>query len=202
MCRAKTCVFPSLGRWLSPTLLPFAVLAGLLGCWPATAAAQSTPSPDIFAVGVSRGFAVEVNGSAAVDSDTLWFRWTRRPGGRVLGGEPAVGVEVIPLIRFHQDPRAYGGGLRLMLENRFRPHAPVRPVFRIAAGMIFTNRRVPAGETHHNFTALAGVGLEIDISRSNALSVEYRFQHLSNADTGGFRNPGINDHSVLLGLTW
>jgi opacity protein-like surface antigen len=52
----------------------------------------------------------------------------------------------------------------------------------------------------HMFTDIHGFGLDIDLSERWQLAPEYRFHHVSNANTGAV-NPGINTHTLVLGLT-
>lgn len=51
-----------------------------------------------------------------------------------------------------------------------------------------------------NFTPQVGVGLRYRIGERSALSLEYRFAHISD---GGIteRNGGINSHLVLIGFS-
>ena len=100
---------------------------------------------------------------------------------------------------FDQQPRAYASGFNLVFEQHFGASEEVTPVFRIGAGFLYGNRRVPPTETRHNFTLLTGLGLNVKLSDRSVLALEYRLHHVSNAGIG-FRNPGINAHTILLGL--
>lgn len=155
---------------------------------------------NILAVNVAYGAAISYNGSVETDLAALLVRWTHTTNGRVLGGQPAWGVELIPLITVDQQPRAYGAGWHLIYEQRYRTQAAVRPVLSLGAGMIFTDKKVPIGETHYNFSLLVGAGVEIDLSPRTALNLGYRLRHVSNANTG-VRNPGINAHTLLVGIS-
>jgi opacity protein-like surface antigen len=74
-------------------------------------------------------------------------------------------------------------------------------VFRAGAGILYASREVLPGETRLNFSLLVGIGVDIDISKKLQLAPEYRFHHVSNANTGPI-NPGINTHTLVLGLTF
>ncbi len=156
---------------------------------------------NILAIAAAYGLAAEINGSVPTNASSLWIRWTHRTTARVAAGEPAWGFELMPVITVDQEPRAYGAGGHFVYEHRWLPGGRVRPVLRIGAGMVFTNRAVPVGETRYNFSLFAGGGLEFEVARGRSLTLEYRLHHISNADTG-FRNPGINAHTVGFGVAW
>lgn len=159
------------------------------------------PRRNILTVAAAYGFATEINGSVPTDASSLWIRWTHRTRARFLGGEPAWGFELVPVMTVNQEPRAYGAGGHFVYEHRWRPDGHVRPVLRTGAGMVFTNKAVPVGETRYNFSLFAGAGVEFEVARGRWFTLEYRLHHISNADTG-FRNPGINAHTVGFGIAW
>ncbi len=189
--------------WASILLLSFACAQ------PALAQQDTSPEPgssptespgrNLLAVSASYGNAIEINGSVRTDIGGVWIRWTRMTEERVLGAQPAYGFEVAPFLTVDQDPRAYGFGGRFVYEQRWRPERSFRPVLRAGVGMMYTDRAVPVGETHHNFSLFAGMGIEAALGDRIALSLEYRLHHVSNAKTGN-RNPGINTHTILIGL--
>lgn len=170
---------------------------------PAASRVTAVPGRTIFGGLLSRGFADEINGSVEIDVTTVALRWSRifgSPDGRFLGALPGLGVEVVPAMLFHQEPTAWAAGFHLLYEHRFVTDG-VLPTLRLGAGFLHGNRRVPPGETRHNFSLLAGLGIDIPLGRSTALGVEYRLHHVSNADTGP-RNPGINAHTLVTGLSF
>ncbi|MCL2659919.1 MAG: acyloxyacyl hydrolase [Acidobacteriaceae bacterium] len=88
-------------------------------------------------------------------------------------------------------------GLRLNLLPRRR----LQPVFSLAGGYLFSTRPIPiAGAGSYNFTLEIGGGLEFylrptqseSLFGNRSLRVEYRFHHISNADTAN-SNPGIEN---------
>jgi opacity protein-like surface antigen len=160
-------------------------------------------SGQALSVFVSRGWAVAINGSSEIDMQSVGARWSRRwrPVGKGwLHGNPTLSVELIPYMDFDQDPRASAPALNLVYEHRFSPAAKVHPILRAGAGILYASSDVPPGETHLNFSLLLGLGLDIDLSQRWQLAPEYRFHHVSNANTGPI-NPGINAHTLILGLT-
>ncbi|MFW6198761.1 MAG: acyloxyacyl hydrolase [Acidobacteriota bacterium] len=123
--------------------------------------------------------------------------------GRDLGGGPgpvSLLVELLPLFTVSQQSRAWGGGLDLLL--RYTPgDADWRPAFLGGIGMVVTDERVPPGETHLNFMPQVGVGLRRMLADDVALTLEYRFHHLSNAGLSE-SNPGINAHMAVFVVSW
>ena len=99
-----------------------------------------------------------------------------------------------------QQPRAAGGGLNLLIRYTWTS-GRWRPSLLGGAGVVFTDEQVPPGETTHNFSPQAGVGVAYMLEPNWALSGEYRFHHLSNKGATE-TNPGINSHLVLFGVSW
>ncbi|MFW6198760.1 MAG: acyloxyacyl hydrolase [Acidobacteriota bacterium] len=164
---------------------------------------SAAPGRTILAGLVSHGLAREINSSTDTDVTTVALRWSRVFGttdGRFLGARPGIGVEIVPAMLFHQDPTAWAAGFHLLYEHRFVTDG-VLPTLRLGAGFLHGNREVPPGETRHNFSLLAGLGLDIPVGRATALTLEYRLHHVSNANTGTI-NPGINAHTAVAGVSF
>jgi hypothetical protein len=152
----------------------------------------------------SSGWAFVINGSRPIDMRSVGFRWSRRwrpAGNGWLLGNPTLSVELIPAMTFDQEPKARAPAFNLVYEHRFVRTARLHPVFRAGAGILYASREVLPGETRLNFSLLVGIGVDIDISKKLQLAPEYRFHHVSNANTGPI-NPGINTHTLVLGLTF
>jgi len=149
------------------------------------------------------GQAVSINGSREIDIRSAGVRWSLRwrpVGDGWLRGNPTFSVELMPVVEFEQKPAARGPGLNLIYEHRLMPRAALHPVLRAGAGILFADREVPPGVTRLNFSLLVGFGLDVDLSGRWQLAPEYRFHHVSNADTGPI-NPGVNTHTLVLGIT-
>jgi hypothetical protein len=152
----------------------------------------------------SSGSAVVINGSRSVDMRSVGLRWSHRwlPKGRDwLHGNPTLSVELIPVMRFSQEPEASAPAFNVLYEHRMAPAGSIHPVMRVGAGILYASGEVPPGVTRLNFSLLVGIGLDIDLSKRLQLAPEYRFHHVSNANTGPI-NPGINAHTLVLGLTY
>lgn len=152
----------------------------------------------------SGGIPQVINRSADVAIVQAGVRWSHlwgRAGGGFLRGHPAFAVELLPLMTFDQQPRSFAAGFNLLYEHHFATGGRAIPVWRIGAGALYASEPTPPRETRHNFSLLTGLGLHIPVQDRTALSLEYRFHHVSNADSG-FRNPGINAHTIVVGVTF
>jgi opacity protein-like surface antigen len=57
------------------------------------------------------------------------------------------------------------------------------------------------GQTHFNFTAQLGGGVQLfTFSRHAALDLGYKYHHISNANLGD-KNPGMDSHMVFVGVS-
>lgn len=154
------------------------------------------------------GFGINqvINGSAAgIDIGTAGVRVSRLWGeqfGSFLRGHPAVALELVPLMAFVRDGgNTLAVGTNLVYEHHFAARGRVLPVWQIGAGFLYADDPVPDGETQHNFSVLTGLGVEVLLGNRSAVSIGYRFHHVSNANTGNV-NPGVNAHSVILGVSF
>ena len=150
---------------------------------------------------VMHGFADTLNGSADDNYDGVGVRASFPVGQRGLGPSSSVGVEFIPAVWFADDRDSYAGGLHVLYEHRFAQRRAVTPVLRAGTGMWLADQPVPRGATRHNFSLFGGAGVDIALGSRRTLGLEYRFHHLSNADTGDF-NPGINAHALVAVLSY
>ncbi len=82
----------------------------------------------------------------------------------------------------------------------FRPHEKLQPFLDWHGGTMFSTRAIPidfAGS--FNFTVDAGAGFEFYRTQQQSICVEYRYHHISNANSAAY-NPGID--SGVLQLTY
>jgi opacity protein-like surface antigen len=101
---------------------------------------------------------------------------------------------------FQQKRTAHVGGVASLLKYNFRTGTDFTPFVEAGAGVSYATKRVPPGGTNFNFILQTGVGLQYAISDRHALSFEWLYHHLSNADTGD-HNPGFNTSLFLLGFS-
>ena len=70
-----------------------------------------------------------------------------------------------------------------------------------AAGVLAFNSEMPVERSRkRNFALEAGVGIEREVSGGAALTIGYKFHHLSNAGTGE-ANPGLDANVVYLSMS-
>lgn len=74
-----------------------------------------------------------------------------------------------------------------------------QPYIKAGIGGIFTSQHIPEQSTQLNFCEHLGGGAHYFFDASNALSVEVRYRHLSNADIKE-PNKGISGYLTLVGL--
>ena len=81
----------------------------------------------------------------------------------------------------------------------FQGSTIVQPYIDVGTGPMWSNRRVPAATSRFNMNSQLHVALMIAPESSHAISIGYRFSHISN---GGdvHRNPGWNLHSLFVGV--
>ncbi len=96
---------------------------------------------------------------------------------------------------------AFGFGVApLGVVRRFARDRRASPFVAVNGGALVFDRRVPTTKaSRFNFTASAELGLRIGPPDESALTVSYRFHHISNAGTAG-ENPGLASHLITLGL--
>lgn len=75
----------------------------------------------------------------------------------------------------------------------FRPRHALQPILDWHAGTMFSTHPIPIyyGGSF-NFTVDVGAGFELYRTRSKSIRAEYRYHHISNADTAA-QNPGIDN---------
>ena len=180
-----------------------------------TAAAQHDSAPSgllgsgsgsIWSVYYGYGFNHVINNSAeGIDLASTGLRWTHlwsQKGGGFLRGHPGFAVEVMPLTIFiGSASTSYGAGFNFLYEHHFAARGRVLPIWRIGTGFLYANTETPRGETNHNFSLLTALGVDIAIAPTGALLLEYRFHHISNAESG-LVNPGINAHTIVFGVSF
>jgi hypothetical protein len=150
------------------------------------------------------------------------FRW-----GRVIGTAKGVTwqylFEAVPLIislknevtnPYYISPAAtpneyptkretsYGVGLTpVSFRFYFLPKSRIKPFTQIGAGFIFMNKPMPQPDTMRlNFAGYWGGGVMYQIKRDRAITLTYRYLHISNANVA--YNPGYNANVFALGYSF
>jgi hypothetical protein len=128
--------------------------------------------------------------------------------------------EVVPIAVLHQPTEQYFnsqlnavftqqantryafGVTPLGLQFNVRRHHRVQPFADIHAGMLYFNDNVPVPTARRfNFTFNFGAGVEIFTSERGALTVGFKYHHLSNNETAP-ANPGVDSPMPYVGYSW
>jgi len=124
----------------------------------------------------------------------------------VIGKVPYKGaleflVEPIAMFQFEPNNR-YALGLSALLRYNFwTPSRRVTPFFDAGGGVMWTNLGLPDLGSNFNFQLQFGPGLHVHFNRGTALTFQYRFHHISNAETAK-PNFSINSSLLLIGVTF
>lgn len=106
--------------------------------------------------------------------------------------------------RIERDRRtAYAFGVApLGLQINFRPRKKLQPFVNASGGMLYFDKQIPrAVGTRFLFTADLGAGLEFKLKNQRAITVGYKYLHLSNANRG-FENPGFDQNLFYVGYSF
>ncbi|HEY0459964.1 MAG TPA: acyloxyacyl hydrolase [Pyrinomonadaceae bacterium] len=100
-------------------------------------------------------------------------------------------------------PTRYAWGIApLGLRFNFRPRRRVQPFAESTGGFLYFNKTTPNfGGTRFNFTIDVGGGLEFKLKNKRALTVGYKYYHISNGFRGDY-NPGYDNNLIYLGYTF
>lgn len=122
-------------------------------------------------------------------------------GPRPLRGRFELAFEVVPIYAQYAPRSTYGFGLTpLVWRWNFEPRQKFMSYAELAGGGLWTSHDVPERTTTSNFTAHASYGIRYLISPSRTINLSYRFHHISNGNRLE-RNPGVNAHVVMVGLS-
>jgi Lipid A 3-O-deacylase (PagL) len=102
----------------------------------------------------------------------------------------------------YDGPGNYIAGGTLWMRYNFVPlNCPVVPYGQLGAGFLFTDIDHRYDGQNFNFNLDAAAGLRIPLCSRSSLNLEYRAQHISNANTGK-RNIGINSQGPIASISW
>lgn len=158
-----------------------------------------------FGVGLGAGFGVAAMGSRSHHHwalGTAQYGWmlTDPIGEGWLRGNPELLVEVFGGMQFHPSDAYVIGGAPLIRYN-FMPGGRWVPFVDLGAGLTATDIRDGDLSTTFEFNLQFGAGAHYFLRRDLALTLQYRFFHLSNANLDA-PNLGVNNNTVLLGVGW
>ena len=98
---------------------------------------------------------------------------------------------------------SWGVGLSPVgLQLGFMPRGRVQPFFSENSGMLYFNQRVLSSQASQLlFSTDLGLGLNIFVKQRRALTLGYRYQHLSNANISE-KNPGTDADTFYAGFSF
>lgn len=112
--------------------------------------------------------------------------------------------ELFTEIPFHLvvDPQVRGmtGGY-LLGSWKFTSFDSFAPYVFAGGGVVYTDLKLPTMGTRLDFSFQGGTGLQWFVANKTALSLEYRYHHISNAGTATPNEP-LNSSKILLGVVW
>jgi len=103
--------------------------------------------------------------------------------------------------RFAQQT-VYGGAFNPSIARwNFTSGKRLAPFVELGGGVLFTNHDIPFGSSNVNFTPQAAIGVNIFTREKRAVSLDFRYEHISNAGLAK-PNPGINTIQGGIGYHW
>ncbi|MDB6121972.1 MAG: ompW [Pedosphaera sp.] len=102
----------------------------------------------------------------------------------------------------YEGPGKYIAGGTIWLRYNFIPHhSRLIPFLQIGGGFVVTDIDHRYDGQDFNFNLAAATGLRFFVCPHSTVNLEYRFQHISNANLGN-RNLGINAHGPILSVSY
>lgn len=100
-------------------------------------------------------------------------------------------------------PTRYAFGVApLGLQMNFRPRKRMQPFLAGSGGLLYFNQRTPNFiGTRFTFTADVGGGIEFKLKEKRAVTVGYKYYHISNGGRG-IQNPGFDNNLFYIGYTF
>jgi hypothetical protein len=135
---------------------------------------------------------------------SLHRRWALRYSPEVTAlamlDEPVPAAD--PTDRFHQRKRTYGSGISPVgFQANFLPSHRVQPfVSTNGGGIYFYNRVLSPDGSRFMYTIDFGCGINIFRKARQAVTIGYRYQHLSNANIS-LHNPGTDANTLYVGVS-
>ena len=115
-------------------------------------------------------------------------------------GSPSLKLSVEPFFNAVTTPeRNTETGVNFLLKYILTPGKNIQPYLKAGIGLVHITQETRDQVDGFNFLPQAGLGCSFFIKENSALSLEYRFRHLSNA---GFKRPnsGIDADMFLMGV--
>lgn len=174
-----------------------------------TAAANDVLTVGVQEIGISAGPVLPLRLTPAQSSKLFgeqvtasWAMTITEPVEKgIFDGALSLGAEAV-LFRTRQPSESYNVGVMPRLRYVFGSHALVRPYLEGGGGGIWgTLAGTPEQAGNVNFLLMAGAGVSWFFSSHMAVSVGYRFYHISNGGLGD-PNSGLNYNYPFLGFSY
>ena len=134
--------------------------------------------------------------------------------GRVLAAWESVALEytldIFPAAVYSEPGRIrrgsstqYGAGLSpLGFKVIFGQQSWIKPFVAASVGFLYFEHDVPVpNSSRFNFTPELGLGVQFSLTPKTAVTVGYKFHHMSNANTGR-TNPGMDSNVIYAGFSF
>jgi opacity protein-like surface antigen len=131
----------------------------------------------------------------------LGYVATDERGPGILRGNLELLLEPTLIHLSRDDQSSTIGGVAALVRWIFTGSGRIRPYIEAGGGVLGGRTHFRETRCDRNFVAEGGPGVLVFVSDRVALSVGYRFQHISDADTCS-ENLGINSSVVVGGLTY
>lgn len=159
-------------------------------------------------IGVSAGYGRQHEIPPGARSDLRQVTTLIRVGRVLLGpvGPPGLrgSLELAGEVMVAEFSNADQGtvyGLSPFLRYHFLTGSRWVPYVAFGVGLVYLGLNVEEQSTKWNFILQPAIGLQYGLSDRWSLNAEYRFQHISNDDTGS-RNLGLNSSVGLVGISY
>ncbi|TAM42456.1 acyloxyacyl hydrolase [bacterium] len=184
------------------------LLAGLMLASPQVSRAEKSPSKALEAIELLTGFGwskLLEKGNYHVFPVLVAFDFNLKPLTQKINFNPKslLQFQVEPFASFISSPdNNFETGTNFFLKLGFLPEtSKIQPYVKAGAGLDYMTMHSREQSTQFNFTETAGAGLHYFFTDKLALTLEYRYRHLSNAAIKE-PNHGINTQFGLAGLTY
>lgn len=108
------------------------------------------------------------------------------------------GTNTFRIEKFRKTAYAYGIA-PLGLQINFRPKKKIQPFVGASGGLLYFNKQVPNDfGTKFSFTADVGGGVEFNLENKRAVTIGYKYYHISNGNRGEI-NPGFDNNLFYIG---
>jgi opacity protein-like surface antigen len=120
---------------------------------------------------------------------------------RVVNGQP-VALDQFAFPAVPADEYVYGGGVNPVgLQMNFRRGKRIQPLWEFEGGFLYFTRPVLTFDgSQFQFAVATGPGAQFYINPRTALTVGYRYHHMSNANISG-HNPGTDTQQIYFSFS-